>query len=123
MVSSRVTRNITLDTHEILTGDDRVQLLLRNARQILAIVKATFPSETFDNPFAKIDCKEFSSSGRELACKWLGVTDVFRNSGGLTPPPDVVVPVLLDVSITFERLTDLIWKAEVKFSFARLLKP
>lgn len=77
-------------------SDDRIQLLLRNALQIQAIVKATFPNPAYDNPFATIDCKDPSSSGDELACKWRRVTDIYRSMGGFNPPEEVVKQPLLD---------------------------
>ena len=50
------------------TENDKVQILLRNARQILHIVTATFPSFETDGPSE--ECEESSSSIEELACQW-----------------------------------------------------
>ncbi|KAJ5033462.1 uncharacterized protein L3040_008577 [Drepanopeziza brunnea f. sp. 'multigermtubi'] len=47
---------------------DRVQILLRNAKQILGVVTAAFPSFEYVEPSK--DCKEMSSNIDELACQW-----------------------------------------------------
>ncbi|KAF2841407.1 alkaline phosphatase-like protein [Patellaria atrata CBS 101060] len=75
-------------------GNDRVQLLLRNALQILNIVKMTFSQQAFDNPFAKLDCSDPTSSGTELACKWRRVTDIYRGMEGFKPKPESILPAL-----------------------------
>ncbi|KAG0648280.1 Glycosylphosphatidylinositol-anchor biosynthesis 7 [Hyphodiscus hymeniophilus] len=49
-------------------NNDRIQILLRNARQVLSIVTATFPSFETEGPLDK--CDEASSSIEELACQW-----------------------------------------------------
>ncbi|KAF1985913.1 alkaline phosphatase-like protein [Aulographum hederae CBS 113979] len=76
--------------------DDRVQLLLRNAMQMLTIVKATFSYEAFENPYATLDCSDPLSSGHELACKWRRVTDIFRATGGAKPAAAVILPAIQD---------------------------
>ncbi|KAF2087017.1 alkaline phosphatase-like protein [Saccharata proteae CBS 121410] len=77
-------------------GNDRVQLLLRNALQILTIVKATFPNHAFTNPFANLSCESPASSGDVLACKWRRVSDIFQAAGSFHPHPDHVLPALID---------------------------
>ncbi|ESZ94512.1 hypothetical protein SBOR_5092 [Sclerotinia borealis F-4128] len=52
--------------------NDRVQILLRNARQILSVITATFPS--FENGGPSKDCHELSSSVDDLACQWRSIT-------------------------------------------------
>ncbi|KAK8225684.1 alkaline-phosphatase-like protein [Phyllosticta capitalensis] len=75
-------------------GNNRAQILLRNALQILKIVKATFPNPAFDNPFAEVQCDAISSSAQELVCKWRAVTNVFQAAGHLRPKPeDVIAPL------------------------------
>ncbi|KAJ8068428.1 hypothetical protein OCU04_003985 [Sclerotinia nivalis] len=54
--------------------NDRVQILLRNARQILSVVTATFPS--FENDGPSENCHELSSSVDDLACQWRRITQV-----------------------------------------------
>jgi ethanolamine phosphate transferase 2 subunit G len=80
-------------------GDDKVQLLLRNAKQILSIVKATFPHPSFENPLVEMNCDGSLSTGMDLACRWRKVTDLFRASGSLRPPPEKMIPLLMDVSL------------------------
>ncbi|TAQ89779.1 hypothetical protein B7494_g1852 [Chlorociboria aeruginascens] len=55
------------------TENDKVQIMLRNARQILNVVTATFPSFERDGPSQ--DCNQASSSIDELACNWRGITE------------------------------------------------
>lgn len=45
-----------------------MQILLRNARQILSVVTATFPS--FEGDGLSENCQESSSSVEDLACQW-----------------------------------------------------
>ncbi|KAF7889213.1 hypothetical protein EAF00_009513 [Botryotinia globosa] len=52
--------------------NDRVQILLRNARQILSVVTATFPS--FENEGPSENCHQLSSSVDDLACQWRSIT-------------------------------------------------
>lgn len=80
-----------------ITGNDRAQILLRNALQILKIVKATFPNPAFDNPFAEVQCDAISSSAQELVCKWRAVTNVFQAAGHLRPKPEDVIAPLAEV--------------------------
>lgn len=47
---------------------DRFQILLRNAKQILYVVTATFPS--FDGEGPSQDCHQLSDDVAELACQW-----------------------------------------------------
>lgn len=48
--------------------NDKLQILLRNARQILHVVTATFPSFESDGPSQA--CNESSDDVAELACEW-----------------------------------------------------
>ena len=52
---------------------------MRNARQILGVLTATFPSFQEDGPSEK--CEEFSSSIDELACQWRGITQSLPQAG------------------------------------------
>ncbi|TGO49685.1 hypothetical protein BOTNAR_0421g00080 [Botryotinia narcissicola] len=52
--------------------NDPVQILLRNARQILSVVTATFPS--FENEGPSENCHQLSSSVDDLACQWRSIT-------------------------------------------------
>ncbi|PVI02738.1 alkaline phosphatase-like protein [Periconia macrospinosa] len=61
---------------------DRIQLLLRNARQIKRIVEATFPSLDFGDVTTREEEKDCvsPSTGQDLACKWQAVlhSDLFK---------------------------------------------
>ncbi|APA15371.1 hypothetical protein sscle_14g101410 [Sclerotinia sclerotiorum 1980 UF-70] len=57
--------------------NDRVQILLRNARQIVSVVTATFPS--FENDGPSDNCHELSSSVDDLACQWRRITQVLTD--------------------------------------------
>ncbi|KAA8563673.1 hypothetical protein MFRU_052g00500 [Monilinia fructicola] len=52
--------------------NDRVQILLRNARQILSVVTATFPS--FENDGPSENCQILSNSVDDLACQWRSIS-------------------------------------------------
>ncbi|KAI9718971.1 MAG: hypothetical protein M1812_003856 [Candelaria pacifica] len=49
---------------------DRLDLLFKNSQQILELVKATFPSVTFDGPIDPAKCTNPSSDLDNLACRW-----------------------------------------------------
>ncbi|TVY45198.1 GPI ethanolamine phosphate transferase [Lachnellula occidentalis] len=59
--------------------NDRTQILLRNARQILSVVTATFSSFESDGPSQ--NCGELSDSVDELACEWRGISSSVPTSG------------------------------------------
>ena len=52
----------------LLLGHDKIQILCRNAKQILNVVAATFPSFESDGPSEK--CDELGSDVERLACDW-----------------------------------------------------
>ncbi|TVY20155.1 GPI ethanolamine phosphate transferase 2 [Lachnellula arida] len=58
---------------------DRTQILLRNARQILSVVTATFSSFEGDGPSQ--NCGELSDSVDELACEWRAIVKSVPASG------------------------------------------
>jgi ethanolaminephosphotransferase len=85
------------------TGRDRIQLLLRNARQMKKIVEATYPSLDFGDEVRDIE-KECSSlkvrrvnlegqqhtnysqsDGQSLACKWQGVVSIMSTIASIHP--------------------------------------
>lgn len=61
------------------TENDRIQILLRNARQILNIVTATFPSFQAAGPSQH--CEELSNSIDELACQWRHIIQTMPDPG------------------------------------------
>ncbi|KAF9871619.1 gpi ethanolamine phosphate transferase 2 [Colletotrichum karsti] len=57
--------------------NDQIQLLVRNARQILKIVTATFGTSTFDTASSSTQtiCANPQDEAQELACEWHKVND------------------------------------------------
>jgi ethanolaminephosphotransferase len=51
----------------------RIQILLLNARQILSVITATFPSFEMAGPSQ--NCRESSDDVTELACEWRAITE------------------------------------------------
>lgn len=50
--------------------DVRIDLLLQNARQILDIVRGTFPGLSFSEAETLDDCTLAQSAGETLSCLW-----------------------------------------------------
>lgn len=66
------------EDHELIIAEgDKVQILLRNARQILNVVTATFPSFEAEGPAN--NCHDASSNIEELACQWRAITHNLGN--------------------------------------------
>lgn len=66
----------------MVTGTEKLQLLARNARQLLATVKATFPSSAFDHEPAHSSCESGADSGVEGAhCAWSQAQQLLTNDG------------------------------------------
>jgi hypothetical protein len=51
------------------SGLDRLQILQRNAQQILKIVTTAFPTDSFEGP-APNDCSDLSIDIERLSCEW-----------------------------------------------------
>ncbi|KAK2024357.1 GPI ethanolamine phosphate transferase [Colletotrichum zoysiae] len=64
--------------------NDQVQLLIRNARQILKVVTATFGPEMFDSTTtsAREACTGPQDDAQELACEWHRVNDALKDMDG-----------------------------------------
>ncbi|KAI9796809.1 MAG: major facilitator super transporter protein [Piccolia ochrophora] len=54
-------------------GEDKVHLLLSNARQILKLVQAGFPSMGFEGHGEVTECSEALSAPEALACQWTNI--------------------------------------------------
>lgn len=80
----------------MLSGADRIQLLLRNAKQMKKIVEATFPSLSFSNEVQEMNCQGSLSSGEELACKWQKAVQLMSTVATISP--QMRVAALYDVS-------------------------
>lgn len=55
-----------------MTESDKLQLMLRNAKQIQSVVAATF-SSSFDVAGPSSDCETAPSEVDELACRWRSI--------------------------------------------------
>jgi hypothetical protein len=53
-----------------LTDGSKLQILLRNARQILNIVTATFSASLFEGNDISVDCSTLSNDSEKLGCEW-----------------------------------------------------
>ncbi|GKT43818.1 GPI ethanolamine phosphate transferase 2 [Colletotrichum spaethianum] len=64
--------------------NDQVQLLIRNARQILSIVTATFGPDMFDTATTSSQkaCSSPQDDAQELACEWHRVNDALKDMDG-----------------------------------------
>lgn len=72
--------------------DQQVELLMQNARQMLDIVRATFPDEDYEGPSDLRPCRH-STSGARLACLWRkarGSSDRLRSKSGTSPASQVL---------------------------------
>ncbi|KAH6684162.1 GPI ethanolamine phosphate transferas-like protein 2 [Halenospora varia] len=58
--------------------NDKVQILLRNAKQIVNVVTATFPSFEAEGPSS--GCNQLQTSVEELACEWRSIVLTLPNS-------------------------------------------
>ncbi|KAI9757849.1 MAG: major facilitator super transporter protein [Chaenotheca gracillima] len=71
-------------------ADDQIQLLSRNAKQILEVVKATFPSPAWEQRMASADCNSQDLSDvDELACKWKETLALLSAYTDSSSPEDV----------------------------------
>ncbi|KAJ9664995.1 major facilitator super transporter protein [Coniosporium apollinis] len=99
-------------------GKDRVQLLHRNALQMLTIAKATFPGSNFDNHLLKMDCTKPSSSGDELACMWRRATHMLRRADDFRSRPEDVLAALLEFC---RRTQEVLSQTASNYNLTRLL--
>ncbi|KAI1816774.1 alkaline phosphatase-like protein [Poronia punctata] len=63
-------------------AQDRLEILTRNARQILAIITATIGTPSVENGLDEQDCGHTSSSTEELACQWHRIASAVEKAGG-----------------------------------------
>ncbi|KAI1372968.1 alkaline phosphatase-like protein [Hypoxylon crocopeplum] len=61
---------------------DKLQILMRNARQILDIVAATYSASSSVGKQHSIDCSRPGSLAEELTCEWQGIGDMAGKSSG-----------------------------------------
>ena len=78
-----------------ISGDDKIRILLHNARQILEIVKATFPGATFDDQTYAGDCVQSNSDVEVLPCQWRNITRMLEQGG--SENTDMILDAILEV--------------------------
>ena len=71
-------REIVLMRLVFLPGSDQVQLLERNARQMLGIVDATFPGPPLEERYTSLDCMDADEDIQKLACNWKQVSRLLK---------------------------------------------
>ncbi|KAF2184722.1 GPI ethanolamine phosphate transferas-like protein 2 [Zopfia rhizophila CBS 207.26] len=97
-------------------GSDRIQLLLRNAKQILTIVKATFPAHNFKDKVQEMNCEGSLSSGEELSCKWQNVVQALETAAALHPK------MRMDIIYSFCRTAqDIMSSTTSNYNVSRLI--
>lgn len=69
--TSSMSRSPSLLIQLMILGMEKVQILLRNARQIVTIITATFPSFGSEGPSEQ--CEVLGASIDELACQWRSI--------------------------------------------------
>ncbi|KKA20220.1 Transferase (Gpi7) [Rasamsonia emersonii CBS 393.64] len=63
------------------SDSDRLKILLENSRQILEVVKATFPGHTFDQKVSSEKCRNnIQSDIEQLECAWFSILDLLQNA-------------------------------------------
>lgn len=78
--------------------NDKVQILLRNAKQILNVVTATFPSFEAEGPSS--GCNQLQTSVEELACEWRSIVLTLPNSNVETENIDEWITAIVKVIST-----------------------
>lgn len=53
-----------------ILAEDKIQIAMQNAVQILGVIKATFPEMSFDHQSTLRGCSQESSSLENLRCQW-----------------------------------------------------
>ncbi|GKT73265.1 GPI ethanolamine phosphate transferase [Colletotrichum tofieldiae] len=102
--------------------NDQVQLLVRNARQILNIVTATFGPEMFDPATASAQkaCSNPQDDAQELACEWHRVNDALKEMDDqeeldpvwLEAMSKVCIPLYSDQSVLLTNIPQWLSKAQ-----------
>ena len=61
--------------------DVRIGLLLQNARQILEIIRGTFPGLSFSEARSLDNCTSTRSAGETLSCLWSDAVSILNVPG------------------------------------------
>jgi hypothetical protein len=86
-----------------LTENDRTKLLLRNALQILNIVKAQFSHPVFRDSRASVSCKGTLSDEHELACAWKAASVYALDVAACSADPKTAISSLVKVNNSVEQ--------------------
>ncbi|OCK81773.1 GPI ethanolamine phosphate transferas-like protein 2 [Lepidopterella palustris CBS 459.81] len=97
---------------------DQIQILVRNARQINTIVKATFPNSDFSSiSHSEGPCDGSLPSGDELACKWRRILQLLVAAEGKLDP-NILLPPLVEFC---KRAQDIMSSTASNYDVSRLV--
>lgn len=97
---------------------DKVEILMRNARQIVEIVAATFGNELFD-PHDTVDpCAMEASSAHQLACQWRKIDKIALS---LASAAEVDQAWLSEISTWLRKAQDVMSSMASNYDMPRLL--
>ncbi|TEA19338.1 GPI ethanolamine phosphate transferase 2 [Colletotrichum sidae] len=100
--------------------NDQIQLLIRNARQILNIVTATFGPDMFDltsSAAARSFCADPRDDAQKLACHWRRINDGLKAMDGDT---ELNIAWLEDMSEWLRKAQDLMSTMASNYDMGRL---
>ena len=79
--SSKLKAALLMASTDVCAESDQIQILVRNARQILKIVTATFGDAVVESFGEADDCARAGSEALELACLWTRLESTARLAG------------------------------------------
>ncbi|KAF4582891.1 hypothetical protein GQ602_006035 [Ophiocordyceps camponoti-floridani] len=94
---------------------DRLQILLRNAKQMLGIVKSAFGDRLFDTQGAPDPCRMAATNVNELACEWRRISRESASAGNVDPV------WLSDAAAWLRKAQDLMSSMASNFSTEKLV--
>lgn len=86
-----------------LAEDDRIKLLLRNALQMLHIVKAQFSHPVFRDSRVSVSCESALSDEDELACAWKEASIFALDVSACSADPTTAIESLIKVKKSCEQ--------------------
>ncbi|KAM4062216.1 type I phosphodiesterase / nucleotide pyrophosphatase [Hirsutella rhossiliensis] len=99
------------------SSNDKVQILVRNAQQILDIVTATFGKELFDIHNTINPCALEATSVHELACEW---RKIGKQAASLSPAAEVDHVWLTETSAWLRKAQDLMSSMASNYDMSRI---
>ncbi|KAK5997425.1 GPI ethanolamine phosphate transferase 2 [Cladobotryum mycophilum] len=100
------------------SSGDKVQILIRNARQILHVVTAAFGSELFDRQTDVDPCTLESTEVNELACEWHKISE---KASSLASSKEVDESWLMATSKWIRKAQDLMSSMASNYDMPRLI--